>query len=303
VSLYFTGFADEAAADIEGQIAATQKLGWKHIESRNISGQNIHDIPDDMFEKVCGHLSEAGIRVNCFGSTVANWATNPYSDEDFDNAKKTLTRAIRRMKVLDCNMIRAMSFGLKHGKPTDGADLEKIIFSKVNELVNMCEDAGIYYVHENCMNFGGQSHEHTLRLLDNIKSKYFKLCFDTGNPVFTYRRIGSEPYHKQSTLEFYNNVKEYVHYIHIKDGIYEKETDGIFPQAAFTFPGEGNGQVREVLTDLLQNGYSGGISIEPHMAIVFHDQENSDKDEIQMKNYIEYGNRTMNMVEEIRKQL
>ena len=35
--MYFTGFADEAASDIDGQIRATKELGWQFIESRSIT--------------------------------------------------------------------------------------------------------------------------------------------------------------------------------------------------------------------------------------------------------------------------
>ena len=46
--MYLTGFADEAAKDIDGQIKATLELGWTNIESRAISGTNLHDISDHM---------------------------------------------------------------------------------------------------------------------------------------------------------------------------------------------------------------------------------------------------------------
>ncbi len=36
-------------------------------------------------------------------------------------------------------------------------------------------------------------------------------------------------------------------------------------------PGEGQGYVKEILRDLQARGYDGGISIEPHLAAVFHD--------------------------------
>src|SRR6185503_15552096 len=38
VAMYLTGFADEAARDIDAQIRATLELGWRSIESRNIDG-------------------------------------------------------------------------------------------------------------------------------------------------------------------------------------------------------------------------------------------------------------------------
>ena len=69
--MYLTGFADEAADDMDGQIRATLELGWKHIEARNVNGGNIHDIPDEDFDVVCDKLGEAGVSINCFGSAIA----------------------------------------------------------------------------------------------------------------------------------------------------------------------------------------------------------------------------------------
>ena len=174
-----------------------------------------------------------------------------------------------------------------------------MVFKKVNTLVKLCEDAGIFYGHENCMNYGGMSYQHTLKLLDNIKSDNFKLIFDTGNPPFTWPRVGEKPYKKQNSWEFYNNVKEFIHYVHIKDAIYIKETDGIFPENDFKFPGEGDGDVKRIVADLLKNGYDGGFSIEPHIATVFHEDRNESEASIQYSNYIEYGKRFMALVKEV----
>ena len=79
--MYFTGFADEASKGLEGQIKATKELGWTNIESRAIDGVNIHDLPEDKFNQVADALDAAGIHVNCFGSTICNWAkkiTDPF---------------------------------------------------------------------------------------------------------------------------------------------------------------------------------------------------------------------------------
>ena len=50
--MYFTGFADEAAKGIDGQIKATLDLGWHNIEARAIDGVNIHDLDDAAFDAV-----------------------------------------------------------------------------------------------------------------------------------------------------------------------------------------------------------------------------------------------------------
>jgi sugar phosphate isomerase/epimerase len=301
--MYYTGFADEAGAAIDVQIQATQELGWSNIESRGIDGVNLTDISDAKFEEVVEKLTVTGVKINCFGSAIANWSRNPRNDEDFQYSLEALRRAIPRMQRLGTTMLRGMSFAVAKDEEPDSPELEQVIFAKVKHLVNLCADAGVLYLHENCMNYGGMSHQHTLKLLDNIQSPNFKLVFDTGNPIFTDRRIGSPPYRKQSAWEFYANVKEFIHYVHIKDGYYLGETGGISPKTDYTFPGEGKGDVEKIVKDLLQSGYDGGFSIEPHLAVVFHDETVKSEDEVRYRNYVEYGRRFMKLVEKVQADL
>ena len=299
--MYYTGFADEAASGIDGQIKATKELGWKNIESRCIDKVNIHDISEEKFEEVCGKLADAGISINCFGSAVANWSCDPFKDEDFERSKAQLERALARMEKLNCKMIRGMSFKAQWERPAWDSEVESVIFPKVQYLVKMCEDAGVLYLHENCNNYGGMSYKHTLKLLDNVKSPNFRLVFDTGNPVLNYDRSnGDELKPLQDSFVFYSNVKEFISYVHIKDG---KATGVVkengFMDAEFTFPGEGNGNVKKIVADLLASGYDGGFSMEPHMVTVFHGE--SGNEDACYQNYVEYGRRFMRLVDEIKK--
>jgi len=305
--LYFTGFADEVSGDIDVQIKATQELDWNFIEARNIEGENLTDISDKKFEEIYSKLVESGINISCFGSKVANWGKSPYKEEDYEQSIEELKRAIPRMKKLGTKMIRGMSFFIPKNEHPNNPELEKSIIKKLKVLVNMCEQEDIIYLHENCMNYFSQSYEHMERLIKSMDSPYFKVVFDTGNPVFTDNRIGDPPYKKQNTWEVYQILKHKIHYIHIKDGIFIKDTENYFPEVDYTFPGEGNGQVKKVLKDLIANGYKGGISIEPHMGQVYHTESynNNDKslDEYKFNTYIEYGKKTMKMVENIRKSI
>lgn len=305
--LYFTGFADEVSGDIDVQIRATQDLGWKYIEARNIEGENITDISDKKFEEVYGKLSQSEINISCFGSKVANWGKSPYKEEDYKQSIAELQRAIPRMKKLGTKMIRGMSFFIPKDENPVNPDLEKSIIKKLKVLVSMCEKEDIIYLHENCMNYFSQSYEHMKRLIENIDSPNFKVVFDTGNPVFTDNRIGKPPYKKQNTWEVYQILKQKIHYVHIKDGIFIKDTENYFPEVEYTFPGEGNGQVKKVLKDLIANDYEGGISIEPHMGAVYHKKPSDNKNEslgqYKFNTYIEYGEKTMKMVKDIRKSI
>lgn len=295
--MYYTGFADEAGDSIDVQIRATRELGWSFVEARSVDGVNLTDVPDEKFEEVCDKLAAADVHINCFASTIANWSRDPRSESDFRYSVEALERAIPRMARLGATMIRGMSFAVVQDEEPDSPELEAIIFRKVRHLVRMCEEAGVLYLHENCMNYGGMSHEHTLRLLDKVPSPNLKLVFDTGNPVFTDRRLGVPPYPKQSAWEFYANVREWIHYVHIKDGRYIRESGGIFPEVEYTFPGEGDGDLARIVGDLLQTGYDGGLSIEPHLAVVYHGSSTQPADEVRYSNYVEYGRRLMRLVE------
>jgi len=289
--MYFTGFADEAAIDIEGQIRATKALGWEFIESRNIDGKNIHDISDETFDVVCAKLADAGVRINCFGSAIANWRTQ--ITDPFEPTLEEVRRAIPRMQRLGCGMIRIMSFAvLGDRRPDDQMEAER--FRRVRELYRMFTDAGIMPVHENCMNYGGMGWTYTLKLIENVPG--LKLVFDTGNPVFTDDRSKPEPYPRQSAWEFYSKVKAHIAYVHIKDGVQKPDEKG----TRFTFAGEGDGDVKRIVKDLLDGGYDGGFSIEPHLAAVYHDDSIQSPEAIKYANYVEYGRRFMQLVESLR---
>jgi sugar phosphate isomerase/epimerase len=189
-----------------------------------------------------------------------------------------------------------MSFAVLEGRDP-GDQMEQERFARVRELVKMFADEGITAVHENCMNYGGMSWQHTLRLLENVPG--LRLVYDTGNPVFTLDRSKEKPYPRQSSWEFYKNVREFVSYVHIKDGFWDEKND----KAVFTYPGEGQGDVEKILEDLLANGYDGGLSIEPHLAVVHHDKSVTSDEEIMYANYVDYGRRIMKMIDDIKERI
>lgn len=280
--MYLTGFADEAAKDIEGQIKATLELGWTNIESRAIDGVNIHDLSDADFSRVADRLDVAGVRINCFGSAIANWA-KPIN-EPMDSSLAEAKRAIPRMQRLNTKLIRIMSFAvLKDRAPDDQMEHER--FRRLRELHRLFSDAGITPVHENCMNYGGMGWIYTLRMLENVPG--LKLVFDTGNPIFTPDYAKPKPWPRQSAWEFYEKVRDHIAYLHIKDGKWDESAQ----KAIFTHAGEGDGEVRRILADLLARGYNGGISIEPHLAVVFHEGQGGSPEAVKYRSYIEYGRR------------
>jgi len=285
--MYLTGIADEASQDIDIQIQVTKTLGWNAIEARNVNGKNIHDISDEAFEKVCASLTEADVYINGFGSAIGNWAKDVR--DDFSITEAEVKRCIPRMKKLRAKIVRIMSYKVNDGE-------EQFVAERIKRL-KWINDAfsseGIIAVHENCMNYGGMSYHHTLELLEAVPG--LKLVFDTANPVFNKDRSkAGEPW--QDAWEFYQNVKEHIAYVHIKDCLSPAGNN----KEVYTYPGEGQGYVKEIIADLKACGYDGGISIEPHLAGVFHeaDSVNADAgDPVEI--YSTYGRQLMSIMASI----
>lgn len=292
--MYFTGFADEAAVGIDKQIEAVKALGWSNIEARNIDKVNIHDLTDEQFDVVYGKLQDAGVSINCFGSTIANWGKKITDPFDVDLA--IIDRAIPRMQKLGTKLIRIMSYAINKETAPDGQNKEER-FKRLRIITDKFLQAGIQPLHENCMNYGGLGWSYTLEIIDNVPG--LRLIFDTGNPVFNRDFTKNSPYPFQSSWEFYSAVRDYVDYIHIKDC--KQVNNGT--ETEYQYPGEGDGDVRKVLKDAFERGYDGGISIEPHLAIVFHDSDNENQEDKMMRTYLEYGRRIEKLVAEIKQEI
>jgi sugar phosphate isomerase/epimerase len=227
---------------------------------------------------------------------VANWAKDPRKPEDYEASLDELRRVLPRMGILGIRQIRAMSFVSVRDVEPDDPEIERNVFAKVKEMVRMCADQGVTYLHENCQNYGGLSWRHSLRLLEAVDHPNLRLVFDTGNPVFTKDRSVPEPRPRQSAWTFYEKVRQYVDRVHIKDAVFGRETGGVFPEGTHTFPGEGDGEVKKIVADLVKRDFPGALSIEPHMAVVHHDGSKKSDDEVRYETYVEYGRRLMALV-------
>jgi sugar phosphate isomerase/epimerase len=286
------GIGDEAGAGIDAQIKATLALGWRHVEMRAVevpgyAKENIHDIADAAFDVAAGRLDEAGLQVYCFGSAIANWSKK--IGDPFSETMAEAKRCVARMQRLNTRFVRIMSY-----KPGDAEDeIPAEVFRRVREITKVFLDAGLQPVHENCMNYGGMSWRHALRLLEACPG--LKWVFDTGNPVFNADRSGPKPWPRQDAWEFWEHVRDHVVHFHIKDGVYVPEKN----DCDYTWPGEGQGRLRDILLDALRRGYDGGFSIEPHLAAVFHDATSKADAGKAFDTFVNYGRRLEGMLRDV----
>lgn len=284
--MIITGFTDEVSDDLSHQINALKELGWNCIDLRTVNGKNISSLSDYEFDEVHRQLTENDIEISCFGSTVANWGRDAMAS--FDQDMLEMKNSIRHMKKANVRFIRIMSYKLDAPVPL-GNDYEEIVIKNIKQIVHLAEENNIICLHENCDTWAGQSCHHSRRLLEEVNSASLKLVFDTGNPVGMRYITDSKPYTYQNSLKFFQEVIDHVEYLHIKDARRVGET------LQYTFPGEGMGNVAEILQLIGDKKIDIPVSIEPHVAVVFHDPSVTASFEERWNNFIAYGKRLEEM--------
>jgi sugar phosphate isomerase/epimerase len=280
--MFFSGISDESGQSIAVQIKAHRELAWKHLEIRMVDGQNLTALSDDAFAAVRDAILAAGMTVSCFASAIANWARPITCDPSIDI--EDLKRAIPRMHAFKTPFIRVMSYPNDKDHPLSHPEWRKEAIRRMKLLAKIAEDGGVILAHENCSGWGGLSAENSNVLLGEVNSPALKVVFDTGNPV-TYR---------QNSWDYYKAVYNDIVYVHIKDA---RIVDG---HEVYTYCGEGDGCVREIVGDLLSKGYDGGFSIEPHLAAIIHTGQKADSEAHLYDSYVEYGRRLISIVDEAR---
>jgi len=265
-----TGIADEGAFSLKGQIELHKKLKFSSIELRSIDKVNITKLSDKEFDKVYSQLTENNMGCAGFGSEIANWArkiTNPF-EEDVNDLK----RSISRMRKLDTNLIRIMSY--PNDDYSDNA-WEKEVIRRISELTKIAEDNDIILGLEICDGWASESPENLEKLLCEVDSPSLKVILDPGNPISHKKSI-------EESWKFYYVALEKIVHFHIKDC---KIING---ESVHTYPGLGNCDLKLMIKDILSHGYNGLFSIEPHL----HFDYNSGM-------YYKYGNMLKDMISDI----
>jgi len=281
-----SGIADEAGDGIAAQIAAHAELGWKAIELRLVDKKTVSSaLPPDEFAATLEKVRAAGLTVTGVASAIGNWS-RPI-DQPFDIDLNELKAAIPRMQALGTTGMRTMSW--KQGG-ADQAFWRDEAVRRYKELAKLAEDAGIVLLHENCEGWAGQSAQHTREFMAAVGSPAVGVLFDIGNTV----SHGYEPW------EYYAGVKDLIKYVHVKDC---RKNPAGGHSSAYTYPGEGDAMVREILSDLLSSGYRGVVSIEPHVASVIHLAADAPSPEARFAAYVKYGQALERLVREVVAQL
>ncbi|MFL6131108.1 MAG: sugar phosphate isomerase/epimerase family protein [Mycobacteriales bacterium] len=273
----FAAIGDEAGPDLDSQLAAVRRLGWDLIELRSVDGHALADLPAAGFDRLVDRLAAAGLGTACVDSRIANWARPVTGPLEPDIAE--LDVLAERCAALGTRYVRVMSY------PNDGLPQEawgREAVRRLRLLTGRAERAGLVLLHENCSGWAGRDADRMLRLLAEVDSPALGLVFDTGNGV----EYGYDAY--DLLAELVAAVPERILHVQVKDAA------GTADRPDYCYPGEGRCRVADCLRLLLDSGYRGVLSAEPHLLVRPHDQVETAGDGVEV--VVEYGRRLAALV-------
>lgn len=242
-----TGFADEIDPDPAKQIQTLRSEGLQHLELRGAWDKSVLKFSDEEVTELKRLLDEAGIAVSSIGSPIGKVSIT----DDFAHHLQDFRRALALARSFGAPFIRVFSFYTPEGE--DPSSYREQVLDQLGALVRETDGTGITLLHENEKGIYGDTPQRCHDLVTSITSPAFLLAWDPANFV----QVGVRPFD-----EGYALLKPYIAYLHVKDAVAET--------GEITVAGEGDGQWRETLTSLQDDGFEGFCSLEPHLAMAGH---------------------------------
>jgi sugar phosphate isomerase/epimerase len=242
ISFELTGFADEAAVDLAGQVRALVRNGMSYVDVRQVDGINVADFTPDKAAEVHRVFGDAGIRVACVGSPIGKVGLKDPFPVHLEKLRRTCSTA----HVLGTRLIRIFSFYLPEG--VSRPDCREEVIERMGHMLDIAAVEGCTLLHENERDIYGETWEQCLDLLKAFDGR-LRAIHDSANFVIA----GSDP------LAGMKALLEWVDYLHVKDA---RIAGGIIVPA-----GHGDGSYPEVLSLYATRPGPRFLSIEPHLTL------------------------------------
>lgn len=207
-------------------------------------------------------LDQYGIKTQVVGGfsfrNQSLWSID-VGDVTYQKTLDELARQIELAKLLDCHMIRSLVFSKQACLwGAGGAELRNGYNNKswpkmlrlFEPLVQMAEDADMDIVFETGVNTVLTSGWLNRKFVEDMGSKHLKIIWDPANMLIN----------REYPPEVYEEIKDLIGHVHIKDGIYDANRSTITATAV------GQGDMKQYMEDiakwLKRDGYNGVVSIE-----------------------------------------
>jgi sugar phosphate isomerase/epimerase len=238
-----SAFGDEIADDLATQLDVLVSEGVRHLELRGAWGKNVLDLDQGELRRARSLLDERGCGVSAVGSPIGKSRL----DQPRTFEPERLERAIAACEALGTRNIRIFSFFVPEG---GAAEHREEVLERLGALARRAGQAGVNLLHENEKEIYGDTGERCRDLLETIGSPALRMAFDPANFV----QCGVRPMEQAWPI-----LAEYVTHVHIKDAVFAD--GGVRPA------GQGDGAVPQLLGALVERGYQGFLTLEPHLKV------------------------------------
>ena len=232
---------DEVSQDPGEVIAFAQAFHLDGLELRTICGKGLLEMDDTLIEELRGRFQDAGLAVCCFSLPLFKCDVADLATQEAQIA--AFPRLLQYAKALGTERMRGFCFW----KCEDPYARLREVYGKI---APMAQDAGITIVLESDPSVNGHTALKLREMIECIDHPAVQALFDGGNYPFVPDA--------QTPLESYGVLRGKIRHVHVKDSV--REGNG----AHAVCIGEGEGQVREILSALRDDGYNGWLSLETH---------------------------------------
>ena len=243
MTVILSGFADEISPDPAEQLATLAAESIAHLELRGAWSVNVADFTAEQVAAFRAAVDGAGVRVSAIGSPVGKIPVGAPLGPELDRMRRVADVAAE----LGTAIVRVFSFYIPGGDPPER--YRQQVIDRMGALAGIAEDRGLILAHENEKEIYGDTPDRCADLITAVGSPALRATFDPANFV----QCGVRPH-----SDAYALLRPFLVYLQVKDAL--AATGEVVPA------GEGDGQLRETLTALRDSGFTGFMSLEPHLA-------------------------------------
>jgi len=240
-----SAFADEVTDDFLEQVKYLAGEGVGYIEPRFINKKNIMDLTKGQLKEAKKMIKDHGLKVSAIGSPIGKVKL----DEPFGPHLDKFKHAVELAMFFETPYIRMFSYYAPEGQNID--DYRDQVMERMAAKVEVLKDVNITMVHENEANIYGHTAEQCVEIIKTIDSPKLRLVYDPANFVWGEKIL-------DNVESCWPIMKPYVVHIHIKDWKLGAKDVG-------SIPGQGDGQIKELLAELAAIDYEGCLTMEPHL--------------------------------------
>ncbi len=256
---------DEVTHDFRRALDWVQAQGLRWVELRSINRRNLVDLTDEEMQAIRRELDGRDLKTICIASPYLKCSL--YEDapaergdtffsqaNDYAGHRVVLRRALAAARIFGTDRVRIFSFWKE---PAQTPQMWDLIAERLRESVAVAEEAGVTLAMETEHAVNAATGRQVRALMDRVRSPALQAVWDPGNVVWA----GDDP------IADYPHLRGAIAHVHLKDAILTAEGK--------TMPailGEGQVGYPRPLELLQADGWEGGLSLEPHMGMIFPEE-------------------------------